>query len=170
MMNSLRGMCFTWSGYWIGWWSYAIIMPTEISATLRLGSMNPVTCLSLSPFLSDYTSVMPATESVGQYCTFHIYVQAGRYRRLQPWKSGKSIFLGNQIYRAAAKNEKNNNDFLVFIQQKLKLFCPVRQPEILAFLLIIVEVRCAQQFWMKLYYLQCKQFQFVDSVLFGQVT
>jgi len=27
----------------------------------------------------------------------------------------------------------------------------------------------AMEFWMKLYYLQCEQFQFIDSMLFGQV-
>ena len=63
--------------------------------------------------------------------------------------------------------------FLVFIKRKNRIHSVQRDevPEIRVILLIMGAVSWAKQFRMKFYYLQCKQFQFIDrpNVLFGQV-
>ena len=61
-----------------------------------------------------------------------------------------------------------------FIKRKNSIHSVQRDDvcEIGIFLLIILllgGVSRAKQLWMKLYYLQCKQFQVVDRMLFGQV-
>jgi len=45
----------------------------------------------------------------------------------------------------------------------------MKYPKSIRFWLIIGLCESGKAFLMKLYYLQCKQFQFVDSMLFGQV-